>query len=301
MEGAMAESDRRFEIPGIAQVVEGNGGLPKVRISSPEVVGEMYLHGAHVTSWKPAGREEVLFLSSQSRWEEGHAIRGGVPVCFPWFGGKANDPNAPAHGFVRTKVWQLESIAQVGDAVTVSMFTESNESTKRWWPADFRLVHRARFGSELSLELVLTNIGTTPLRFEEALHAYYRVGDIEKVRVQGLDTVRYLDKTDSNQEKTQRVEIVIVSETDRVYLNTQHALELEDTVLHRRTRITKENSLTTVVWNPWAQKAKAFADLGDDEWRQMICIESSNVSDFAVDLAPGQQHTMKANIRVGDF
>jgi glucose-6-phosphate 1-epimerase len=301
MESAMAESDRRFEIPGIAQVVEGNGGLPKVRITSPAVEGEMYLHGAHVTSWKPAGGEEVLFLSSRSRWEDGHAIRGGVPVCFPWFGGKANDPNAPAHGFVRTKAWQLESIAHVGDAVTVSMFTESNASTKRWWSADFRLVHRARFGSELSLELVLTNTGTTPLRFEEALHAYHRVGDIEKVRVHGLDTVRYLDKTDSNQEKTQRGEIVIVSETDRVYLNTQHALELEDTVLHRRTRITKENSLTTVVWNPWAQKAKAFADLGDDEWRQMICIESSNVSDFAVDLAPGQQHTMKAIVRVADF
>jgi glucose-6-phosphate 1-epimerase len=301
MEGAMAESDRRFEIPGTAQVVEGNGGLPKVRITSLEVVGEMYLHGAHITSWKPAGGEELLFLSSRSRWEDGHAIRGGVPVCFPWFGGKANDPNAPAHGFVRTKAWQLESITQVGDAVTVSMFTESSASTKRWWPADFRLVHRARFGSELGLELVLTNTGTTPLRFEEALHTYHRVGDVQKARVQGLDTIRYLDKTDSNQEKTQRGEIVIVSETDRVYLNTQHAVELEDPILHRRTRVTKENSLTTVVWNPWVQKAKAFADLGDDEWTQMICIESSNVGDFAVDLAPGQRHTMKATVRVADF
>jgi glucose-6-phosphate 1-epimerase len=301
MQGAIAESDRRFEIPGTAQIVEGNGGLPKVRITSPAVEGEMYLHGAHITSWKPAGREEVLFLSSRSRWEDGHAIRGGVPVCFPWFGGKANDPNAPAHGFVRTKAWQLESIAQVGDAVTVSMFTESNASTKRWWSADFRLVHRARFGSELSLELVLTNTGTTPLRFEEALHTYHRVGDVQKARVQGLDTVRYLDKTDSNQEKTQGGEIVIVSETDRVYLNTQHALELEDPILHRRIRVTKENSLTTVVWNPWVQKAKTFADLGGDEWTQMICIESSNVGDFAVDLAPGQQHTMKAIVRVADF
>jgi glucose-6-phosphate 1-epimerase len=301
MEGAIAESDRRFGIPGTAQVVEGSGGLPKVRITSPEVEGEMYLHGAHITSWKPAGGEEVLFLSSRSRWEDGHAIRGGVPVCFPWFGGKANDPSAPAHGFVRTKAWQLESIAPDGGAVTVSMFTESNASTKRWWPADFRLVHRARFGPELSLELVLTNTGTTPLRFEEALHTYHRVGDIQKARVQGLDTVRYLDKTDSNQEKTQHGEIVIAAETDRVYLNTQHAVELEDPTLHRRTRVTKQNSLTTVVWNPWVQKAKALSDLGDDEWTQMICIESSNVSDFAVDLAPGQHHTMKAIVRVADF
>jgi glucose-6-phosphate 1-epimerase len=301
MKGTIAQSDHRFEIPGTAQVVEGNGGLPKVRITSPEVVGEMYLYGAHVTSWKPVGGEEVLFLSSQSRWEHGHAIRGGVPVCFPWFGDKADDPKAPAHGFVRTKAWQLESIAQVGAAVTVSMFTESNEDTKRWWPAEFRMVHRATFGSELSLELVVTNTGTTSLRFEEALHAYHRVGNIADVRLRGLDTVHYLDKTDSNRKKIQHGEIVIVSETDRVYLNTRDTIELEDPVLYRRIRVTKENSLTTVVWNPWVQKAHSLADLADDEWTQMICIESSNVSDFAVDLAPGQQHKMKAIVRVADL
>jgi len=210
MEGAIPELDHRFELPGTAQVVEGNGGLSKVRITCPEAVGEMYLHGAHVTSWKPVGGEEVLFLSSQSRWAQGHAIRGGVPVCFPWFGGKADDPTAPAHGFVRTRAWQLESIAQVGGAVTVSMFTESDEGTKRWWPAEFRLVHRATFGSELSLELVVTNTGGTSLRFEEALHAYHRVGNIEKTRVRGLDTVHYFDKTDSNRKKMQHGEIVIV-------------------------------------------------------------------------------------------
>ncbi len=301
MEGEIAESDRRFEIPGIAQIVEGNSGLPKVRITSPEVVGEMYLHGAHVTSWKPAGGEEMLFLSSQSRWADGHAIRGGVPICFPWFGGKTDDPQAPAHGFVRTKAWRLVSIAQVGGAVTVSMLTASNEDTKRWWPADFRLVYRATFGRELSLELVVINTGRTSLRFEEALHTYHRVGDIEKARVRGLDTAQYFDKTDANRKKMQRGELVIVSETDRVYLNTGDAIELEDPVLHRRTRVTKENSRTTVVWNPWVQKAHSLSDFADDEWMQMICIETSNVSDLAVDVAPGQQHKMKALVRVADL
>ena len=300
MEGAIEELDRRFEIPGIAQVVEGKGGLPKVRITSPEAAGEMYTHGAHVTSWTPAGGEEVLFLSSQTRWEHGHAIRGGIPICFPWFGGKADDPKAPAHGLVRTKSWQLESITQVGRAVTVSMFTESDESTKRWWPAEFRLVHRATFGRELSLKLEVTNTGKTSLRFEEALHTYHRVGNIEMTRVRGLDKVQYLDKTDSNRKKVQRGEIAIVSETDRVYLNTQDAVELEDTVLRRRTRVIKQNSLTTVVWNPWVQKAQALSDLGDDEWMQMICIETSNVADFALVLAPGQQHTMEAVVKLAD-
>jgi len=301
MEIALAESDRRFEIPATASVVEGNGGLQKVRITSPEVVGEMYLHGAHITSWKPAGKEEVLFLSSQSRWEHGRAIRGGVPICFPWFGGKADDPKAPAHGFVRTKAWQLESIAQAGDGVTVSMFTESDEDTKRWWPGEFGLGYRVTFASELRLELVVTNTGKTSLRFEEALHAYHRVGNILKTRVGGLSTVHYIDKTDSNRMKSQQGEIAIVSETDRVYLNTSDAIELEDPVLRRRTRVAKENSRTTVVWNPWVQKAHSLSDFADDEWMQMICIETSNVSDFAVDLAPGQQHKMKAVVRVADF
>ncbi len=300
MEGALAKSPR-FEIPGIANVVEGNGGLQKVRITSPGAAGEMYLHGAHVTSWKPAGREEVFFLSSKSRWEDERAIRGGIPICFPWFGGKADDSNAPAHGFVRTKAWQLESIAQAGDAVTVSMFTESNEDTKRWWPADFRLVYRVTFASELRLELVATNTGKTSLRFEEALHAYHRVGNVLQTRLGGLSTVHYIDKTDANRKKTQQGEIAIVSETDRVYLDTSDAIEMEDPVSHRRTHVAKENSRTTVVWNPWVQKAHSLTDFADDEWMQMICIETSNVSDFAVELAPGQQHTMKALVRVTDF
>jgi glucose-6-phosphate 1-epimerase len=300
MESALAKS-HRFEIQGIANVVEGNGGLQKVCITSPGAVGEMYLHGAHVTSWKPAGREEVFFLSSLSRWEHDRAIRGGIPICFPWFGGKADDPNAPAHGFVRTKAWQLESIAQAGDAVTVSMFTESDEDTKRWWPADFRVVYRVTFASELRLDLVVTNTGKTSLRFEEALHAYHRVGNVLQTRLGGLSTVHYIDKTDANRKKTQQGEIAIVSETDRVYLDTTDAIEMEDPVLRRRTHVAKENSRTTVVWNPWVQKAHSLTDFADDEWMQMICIETSNVSDFAVELGPGQTHTMKTLVRVTDF
>ncbi len=296
--GTIAELNRRFGIPGVAQVVEGNGGLARVHITSDHATGGMYLHGAHVTSWKPRNAEEVLFVSSQSQWKAGRAIRGGVPICFPWFADKADDRGAPAHGFVRTKAWQLESIVQTADAVTVTMFTDSDESTKKWWPFDFRLAHRATFGSELSLELEMTNRGGNSLRFEEALHTYLRLGHIEKSRLQGLNTVHYIDKTDSNREKIQDGAIVVVSETDRVYLNTQHDVEVDDEALHRRLRVAKEHSLTTVIWNPWVQKARAMSDFGDDEWKQMVCVETSNVSAFAVDLSPGQQHKMKAIVRV---
>src|SRR5580693_2877237 len=180
MPTSVAELNRRFGILDAATVVEGKGGLPKVRIATPSASGEMYLHGAHVTSWKPAGAQEVLYLSPRSLWQDGAAIRGGVPICFPWFGNKSDDPKAPAHGFVRTKAWQLDSIAQAEDGVTVSMFKESGKDTKRWWPAEFHLAYRVTFASELRLELEVTNAGKENLRFEEALHAYHRVENILK-------------------------------------------------------------------------------------------------------------------------
>ena len=147
----------------------------------------------------------------------------------------------------------------------------------------------------------MRNTGTTWLRFEEALHAYFRVGNIEKARLQGLNAVPYLDKTDSNRRKTQQGPIVIASETDRVYLNTNGAIALEDHSLGRRIDVAKENSLTTVVWNPWVEKARSFSDFDENEWMQMLCVETSNVSDLAVELAPGQQHRMRSIVRVADL
>jgi glucose-6-phosphate 1-epimerase len=296
---SIAELNQNCGIPGIVSIVEGNGHLPKIRVKSAAAWGEMYLHGAHVTSWQPAGAREILFLSPRSLYQDGIAIRGGVPVCFPWFGNKADDPQAPAHGFVRTKTWHLESVEHKRDLVTVKMFTESSKSTKKWWPSDFRLSYRATFGPELALEMTVTNIGNTPLRFEEALHAYYRVGDVTKACVAGLDGTQYLDKTDSFRKKTQSGEVAITGETDRVYLDTESKLYLSDPVLQRRTMVIKDNSRDTVIWNPWSEKAAAMSDLGEDQWKSMLCVEVANVGENAVSLKPGEQHTMQARVKVG--
>lgn len=302
MAATIPEMDLRFRIPGVAQVVAGNGGWPKVQVSGPAASGEIYLHGAHVTSWKPAGAEEVLYLSPHSIWQEGKAIRGGIPICFPWFGDKAGDPHAPAHGFVRAKQWQLDSVELSGGGVSVSLSTQSDDSTRQWWPADFRTIYRVMFGADLVLELTISNTGSLPLRLEEALHTYYRVGDAAQARIAGLEGHWYIDKTDSFREKLQRVaDLVLASETDRVYLNTEHALELSDPVLQRRINVVKENSRTTVVWNPWREKSRELKDLGEDQWQQMLCIEASNVGDFAVELSPGGQHTMRARTSVASL
>ncbi len=294
----LTELDRRFGIPGRARVCEGDGGLARVDIASPLAQGQMYLHGAHVTAWRPAGGEEVLFLSSKSRWVEGQAIRGGIPICFPWFRGKADDPHAPAHGFVRTRSWQLDSILESSAGVVVTMFIESDEPTRRLFSADFRLVHRVTFGSELKLQLVCINTGKTPLRFEEALHTYNRVADVGTVRLQGLDGARFLDNTDSNKEKTQIGDVAVASQTDNAFLNTQNAVDLLDLNLRRRIRLHKANSSTTVVWNPWQEGAARLRDLGEGEWEQFLCVEASNIMGDTVTLAPGQEHTMTAVLSV---
>jgi glucose-6-phosphate 1-epimerase len=296
-----AELDRQLGIPNVARVSEGNGGLARVQITGAFGEAEMYLHGAHVTSWKPAGNDEVLFISTKSRWEEGQAIRGGIPICFPWFRGKLDDPQAPAHGFVRTKMWQLESIAENENGVVVTMFTQSDEHTRKWWPGEFRLVHRATFGPELSLELVCMNTGTTSFRFEEALHTYNRIANIQDARLHGLDGVNYLDNTDANKEKTQRGDVLIASPNDSAYRNTQNEVDLLDPNKKRRIRLRKEHSLSTVVWNPWSEGAARLQDLGDGEWRQFLCVEASNILDAAINLAPGQEQRMAAVLTVEKF
>lgn len=293
-----AELNQRFGIPGIAEVTEGQGGLPKVVIKTSQATGEIYLHGAHVTSWIPAEAHEVLFMSRNAAFQQGKAIRGGVPICFPWFGPNTSTPNAPAHGFARTRSWQLQSLEQQGGAVSVTMSLTSDERTKQWWPADFQLSYRATFGQQLALELTLTNTGLAPLFYEAALHTYYRIGDISKTSIEGLDNIHYFDKTDDNEEKIQHGPLTFSNETDRVYVDTAGDIEIVDPVLRRRITVSKQNSLTTVLWNPWWEKARTIADLGETAWPNMVCVEACNVGPFAVEVAPGQQHSMKAVTRV---
>jgi glucose-6-phosphate 1-epimerase len=291
------ELNERFAIEGVAQIVAGHGDLLKIENTTPLAKAEIYLQGAHVTSWHPANTEEIIFLSAHALWEKGRAIRGGIPVCFPWFRGKADNPKAPAHGFVRTKTWQISSIVQEENCVTVTLETESDEDSRRWWPHEFHLRYRITVGLKLRLELIVTNTGVNPILFEEALHTYHQVGDVEKIQISGLDQTAFLDNTDANREKLQHNDVVISGPMDNAYLNTQSVLELIDPALLRRIRIEKSNSLTTVVWNPGKKGAEALADLGNEEWRQMACVEASNILNFAVELSPGNQHSMTANIQ----
>jgi len=294
----MATDLNRHAIAGVAEVVGGQGGLPAVRVRGAAAEGLVYLHGAHVAAWKPAGMEEVLWMSAKSAFEPAKAIRGGVPVCFPWFGPKKD---AAVHGFARVAVWELESIRHAAAGVTVALLLRSNEVTRGMWPGDFSLRHRVTFGAQLEMALELTNTGGAALTAEEALHTYFAVGDVRQARVKGLAGVTYVDKVDAAKQKLQEGDITITGETDRVYLNTRGAVVIEDAAKRRRITVGKENSLATVVWNPWIAKAKAMADFGDDEWPGMICVETCNVGPHAVSVAAGQTHVMTARVGVARY
>jgi glucose-6-phosphate 1-epimerase len=289
---------QRHALPGIAQILPGRGGLPMVQVQTPAAGGAVYLHGGHVAAWKPAGFEEVLWLSDKSTWEAGKPIRGGAPICFPWFGPRQD---GPAHGTARLRSWELESIRPESAGVTVCLRLQDDDASRSLWPHQFLLRHRITFGIELIMALELTNTGTAPLAAEEALHTYFAVGDIRQVRILGLTGVDYLDKTDGARKKRQDGAIIITAETDRVYLDTVGAVTVEDPVKRRRILISKENSRDTVVWNPWIAKAKAMADFGDEEWPGMLCVETCNVAAHPVTLAQGQTHVMTARIAVAEL
>jgi glucose-6-phosphate 1-epimerase len=298
---AAAELNERFGIPGIVDVTNGNGGLVKISTHSAAATGELYLHGGQVTAWRPAGALEVLWVSRHSKWQDGNPIRGGVPICFPWFGPNQANSGAPFHGLVRARAWQLESVVNTAGEVTVTVSTKEDASTRRWWPHNFRLRQHVTFGVNLAMRLEITNTGSTPVVAQEALHTYFFVGDVRQVTVHGLEGVRFIDEIDASGEGTQPEPLKVTMEIDRLYLNAPNKTELRDPVLRRLIRIRTGNSSGTAVWNPWIDRARSMIDFDDDEWQRMICIETCNVANFALRVDPGQQHTMRAVVSVASF
>jgi len=293
--------DASFEIPGIVRLATGPGGLPRYEITTPLGQAHVYLHGAHVSHFAPAGQRPVLFMSAQSWFQEGKPIRGGVPVIFPWFGPRQGHPEAPAHGFVRTRAWTTESICQQPDGnVVLVLRHESDAETRALWgePHDWVLRHRITVGTALVMEMEIENRGATPFRCEEALHTYFSVSEVGAIHVHGLENAEYYDKADGLRRKRQDSEpIRFTGETDRAYVNTAAACVIDDPGWRRRILVEKAESDSTVVWNPWIAKAQSMPDFGDDEWPGMVCVESGNVADNTLEIAPGGKHVTRTQVR----
>ena len=290
---------RHFETTGVT-FHDTPGGLVRISIATPLATAEVYLQGAHIARYQPAGAAPVLFLSEKTHLAPGKAIRGGVPIIFPWFGARAGHPESPAHGFARTMEWELESlVCRDNGEIHLDLRLSSNAATLAQWPHEFTLRHIIIIGAQLHIALEVENSGDAPFTFEEALHTYFTVGDVRSSGVTGLENTSYLDKVDTGKRKREGSEpIRFNGETDRVYLDTTTTCTIHDPVLARRIVVEKTGSDTTVVWNPWIAKAKAMADFGDDEWPAMLCIETTNASENNITLPPNSTHVMTATLRL---
>lgn len=300
MNRAIDDLQARFGIDGAVRFETDAAGLVRAQVTTPAAEARVYRLGAHVTHFQPAGHEPVLFMSAASAYAVGQPLRGGVPVCFPWFGFRKDDPAAPNHGLVRQIEWDVAATSQAPDGdVTLSFRRADDAHTRKAWAHAFRLTYTVTVGRTLTLALRTENTGATACTCEQALHTYLAVGDVAEVRVRGLEGTGYADKTAKGARRVEaREPIRIRAETDRLYADTAATCVLEDPVLKRRITIRKTGSRTTVLWNPWIDKARAMPDFGDAEWPGMLCIETCAAADDAVHLNAGATHTMSAHIAV---
>jgi glucose-6-phosphate 1-epimerase len=294
------ELNERFGLDGAVRFEEGPGGLTRARIANDAATAEIYLQGAHVAHWHPMAAEHpVTFLSAMSQFTAGKAIRGGVPLVFPWFAERKGGLPGGMHGFARTLPWEVVAAERRPEGVALSFKLLPNQTTRDVGFDHFVLVYEVVVGATLSLTLEVENVGDSPLTFEEALHAYYSVSDVRQIEVSGLGDTDYLDRADNAKRKHQGAGAIhFAGETDQLHLNTRAAVTIYDPGWKRRIVIEKRGSDSTVVWNPWIEKARAMADFGDDEWPGMVCVEPANAAENALTVAPGAVHAMGITVRL---
>jgi glucose-6-phosphate 1-epimerase len=298
-------NNKDFELPGIL-AIDDKYELTRATITTSLCTAELYLQGAHLTQWQPIGHKPILFLSDSSSFTRGKAIRGGVPIIFPWFGPRTatacdNRNDGPAHGFARTQDWQIVSAAMEGEQLVLILCLEDNEISRALGFDQFHLQYRLTFGTDLLMQLTVENRSHNKLCFAEALHTYFFVGDCEQISISGLAGNEFYDKTDGFKKKRQGQDnplLTLKGETDRPYINTSAAVVVHDPIINRRITVGKRNSNTTVIWNPGAALTAKMADMSPEGWQKMVCIETANALENAVTLSPGEQHTMTAHIKV---
>lgn len=271
----------------------GTGGLVRYAVSNPWCDGEIFELGATVTRWAPTDQTEVLWLSAESAYQPGRPIRGGIPICAPWFGaGRGTETMPQNHGFVRTALWHLVAAQAVPEATELVFELNGAEVAESpgadRYPSDLIYRYRVRFGRLLQVELSITS-PTASFILDEALHTYLAVSDIRSTRIHGLDGVPYLDKTSAKTDDVQRGDLIFTGETDRVYTSAPVTQVIDgDRVIQLR----PSGSATTVIWNPWQMLASQMKEFGDQEWQTMVCVETANALDQAVPVDAGTTTTM---------
>jgi len=278
------------------RVMAGKGDMPVVEIHNPQASALISLQGAHLLSWVPNNESKsIIWVSQDAHFAPGKSVRGGIPVCWPWFSAHATQPNYPAHGFARTRFWQLVSATPLETGETQITFMldtrELGDNINSMWPQPTVLEYRLTIGTSLTLQLTTTNHSDQAITIGQALHTYFAVDEIAFTKVEGLDGKAYLDKPQGFALKTQTGPITFSEEVDRVYLDTADDVTIHDG--KRIITISKQGSRSTVVWNPWQTVAEKMGDLGKDGYRKMLCVESANAAEDVVTIEPGKSHMLQ--------
>ncbi|MEM7383482.1 MAG: D-hexose-6-phosphate mutarotase [Verrucomicrobiota bacterium] len=290
----LQELNKRFSSP-ILSFAEGPGGRPLARLQNEYGSADVALHGAHVLSYEPAGNEPVLWVSQKAIYEDGKAIRGGIPVCWPWFADHPSDSSMPAHGIARTQSWKvIEPRANRHLALQL----EPTDWSHSIWPEKFELRLEITLGPALEIRLEAANKSNRPFQAGAALHSYFHISRINAITVHGLENTTFIDKLDNDREAQEADPISFDREIDRIYVETEAACLIRDAGLNRTIRVAKEGSRSTVVWNPWIGKARRMGDFGDDEYVSMVCVETTNAERDVVTIQPGENHVLMARLSI---
>ncbi|HOC25811.1 MAG TPA: D-hexose-6-phosphate mutarotase [bacterium] len=277
----------------------GKGGLPMLEIENRAAKALISLYGGQVLSWQPLGEEQVLFISAKSWFEAGKAIRGGVPVCWPWFGPHPSGGGLPMHGFARLQEWRLQHVTSTqANETSAVLELEDSPATLALWPHPFQLRLQVDVGAHLRIALTMTNRDTEEVEITAALHSYFQLGEAELVHITGLDDTFYIDTLQQEHTTLQQGQIKIDREINRIYLETGSSCTIYDPALERQIVVKKEGSRSTVVWNPWQERSRAFQDLGGEEYKRFVCIEAGNVRQDRILLAPAASHTLATEFTV---
>ncbi len=289
----MSELD--MTLPNTIQIAYPVPNYPVFEISHPAASARIALHGAHLLEWTPTGQSPVLYLSPKSLFQEGKPVRGGVPICWPWFGPHDSSTALPSHGFVRNHFWKLDEASENDSGVTLKLSFRDNAETRSIWPHAFHLTLECSIGTSLSLSLTMTNTGDKEFTITDALHTYFAVGDIQNVSIGGLSNLTYLDTTGQRQEHVQAVNILFEGEVDRIYRSSS-PVAIHDASWQRIIAIKSEGSNSTVVWNPWKEKAARLHDLPDEDYQHFVCVETANAWQDRITLSPGATHRLVTTI-----
>jgi len=292
LEKAFAFSNKNGEL----KFTFKNNNYPIIEVKNKLCKAQIALQGAHLLGWQKSMGEDVIWLSKEATFEVGKSIRGGIPVCWPWFGAHSTQATFPAHGFARTEFWEIASVVQLSDSKTKVNFildTQKLDCSTKYWPWPTQLEYSMTLSDILELELKTINTSNETITISEALHSYFNVDDIYQTKVTGLDSKYYYDKPDNFKKKLQSGAITFNAEVDRVYINTDGKVAISNP--SNQIMITTEGSYSTVVWNPWQEVALKMGDLGEKGYLKMLCVESANAMDNAVILKPADSHTLKAS------